>query len=300
MIQPKKIALTVDDLPFHGDTTIEYDRLKIVNNFTSAFKKFNLPPIVGFANMHAVLNATENYPHSKKSEGNAVLFEWVEKGNILANHTFSHIDLENVIEEDFIQDIEKNEDILSRFPNVERYFRYPFLSESRSFMKRSLVHHYLVSHHYRIAPVTIDFYDFMWNTALSKCLTHGNAEGVNHLKDQYLFSAINCIKQASEIAEKLFHRDIHHIILLHLGLATSIFIEPLIQALLSTGHQFITLEEALDDPVYMNDFYMPERNGLNFLQQAAVAHEFDISSYPDVPRKNVLRYAYNLPSTIIL
>ena len=88
--------------------------------------------------------------------------------------------------------------------------------------------------------------------------------------------------------------------LLHIGMATSLFIEPLIEALLSFGVQFISLEEALSDEIYQQDFYRPEFNGLNFFQQAAQTHKMPMDSYPDGYKKHVLRYSYNLPSTITI
>lgn len=291
MNQPKQIALTIDDLPIHGDNTKDYTRLNIAENFTRAFEKFNLPPVTGFANMKAAIETPEGY---------AVTQHWNHSGNKIANHTFNHLDLEYVSEGEFIEDIEKNEKHLAQLANFERYFRYPFLSESNHFMKRTFVREYLEEKNYKIAPVTMDFYDFMWNTALSKCLTHQHSLGEKYLKNTFIDSAIQCVNQSQLIAKEIFSYDIKHIMLLHMGMATSLFIESLIEKLLSLNYQFITLEEALSDEIYQHNFYHPEQNGLNFLQQAAVAYEFDIRHYPDVPKKQVLRYAYNLPSTITL
>ncbi len=286
-----KIALTLDDLPIHGDKIERCSRLDIAKNFTKAFKKFHLPPIIGFANMKTALTL---------QEGHEVIEHWSESGNILGNHTFSHVDLEYVSEGEFITDIEMNEKHLNMLYSFEHYFRYPFLSESTSFMKRTFLNEYLASKGYIVAPVTIDFHDFMWNTALSKCLTHKEGAGVEYLKNTFITAAIKAIEQSASLSKKLFSYEIKHIMLLHMGVATSFFIESLILKLMEMEVQFISLEEALSDDAYMHDFYTPERNGLNFLQQAASAHEITAISFTETLKKQVLRYAYNLPSTISL
>jgi peptidoglycan/xylan/chitin deacetylase (PgdA/CDA1 family) len=250
MHQPTKIALTIDDLPIHGDKIAHCSRLEIAKNFTKAFKKFDLPPVTGFANMKTALDTPEGF---------AVIQHWNESGNILANHTFSHVDLEYVSEGVFITEIETNEKHLKGLSRFERYFRYPFLSESTSFMKRTFLNEYLAEKNYTIAPVTIDFYDFMWNTAFSKCLTHRNGAGKEYLKNTFIDSVIRCTEQSVLMSKKIFSFEIKQIMLLHMGMATSLFIESLIENLLSLGVQFITLEEAVSDEIYQQDFYNPDR-----------------------------------------
>jgi peptidoglycan/xylan/chitin deacetylase (PgdA/CDA1 family) len=284
-----KIAITVDDLPIHGDKMECCSRLEIVQNFINTFKKFHLPPVIGFANMRTTLTLPE---------GQEVIEQWDDSGNILGNHTFSHFDLEYVSEGDFISDIEMNEKYLNMMYRFERYFRYPFLSESSSFMKRTLLHEYLCSKGYMNVPVTIDFHDFMWNTALSKCLTHKEGAGVEYLRNTFITAAIQSVEQSASISKRLFSYEINQIMLLHMGVSTSFFLEALISRLLDLGVEFIPIEEALSDPIYKQDFYSPERNGLNFLQQAAAVHEISVRPYAETVRKQVLRYAYNLPSTI--
>jgi peptidoglycan/xylan/chitin deacetylase (PgdA/CDA1 family) len=286
-----KIALTVDDLPIHGDKIERCSRLEIAKNFTDAFRKFHLPPVIGLANMKTALTLPE---------GQTVIDHWSDTGNLLGNHTFSHLDLEYVTEEEFIEDIEVNEKHLSMFYQFERYFRYPFLSESTSFMKRACLQEYLNNKKYTLLPVTIDFHDFMWNTALSKCLTHQQGNGTEYLKNTFITAVQKAVEQSVSLSQRLFSYDIKHIMLLHMGIATSFFIEPLIANLRRKGVVFISIEEALSERIYQQDFYQPERNGLNFLQQAATAYQVPLTTHTDMFKKHVLRYAYNLPSTISL
>jgi hypothetical protein len=140
----------------------------------------------------------------------------------------------------------------------------------------------------------------MWNTAFSKCLAHKNGTGKDYLKSTFINAAIQCTEQSAVMAREIFSSELNQIMLLHMGMATSLFIEPLIESLLLLGYQFVSLEEALSDNIYQEDFYTTERNGLNFLQQAAMAHEVHLAQYPEGLKKQVMRYAYNLPSTITL
>ena len=55
---------------------------------------------------------------------------------------------------------------------------------------------------------------------------------------------------AEKQSQAVFGRNIPHILQLHMGVATSLMLKPLIDELKSRGYGFVTLVEALDDPAY--------------------------------------------------
>jgi len=97
-----------------------------------------------------------------------VLKAWVDGGNYLGNHTYSHLDLAKVTAEQFIADIEKMDRVLRSLASpapIVKMFRYPYLSEGDTLEKRNKVRDYLNSKGYRIAQVTVDFADWAWTDA---------------------------------------------------------------------------------------------------------------------------------------
>ncbi|MBA3285611.1 MAG: hypothetical protein H0U27_11215 [Nitrosopumilus sp.] len=87
--------------------------------------------------------------------------------------------------------------------------------------------------------------------------------------------------------------------LIHFGLATSLFFDDVIYAYKKMGWNFIELNTALEDPVYQNEVPVVLDPGLNFLESALAAKKinipFDFSNY----KKKVERFSYSMPSLIM-
>ena len=93
-----------------------------------------------------------------------VLELWVAQGQLLGNHTYSHLDLVKTALPDYLEDISKNEPLLRETMGHRdfHYFRYPYLAEGDTAEKREGVRRFLADQHYRIAPVTVDFFAYQW------------------------------------------------------------------------------------------------------------------------------------------
>jgi peptidoglycan/xylan/chitin deacetylase (PgdA/CDA1 family) len=98
-----EVAVTVDDLPIHGPSFAGIDRGAITERFLGAFRAHRLPPVHGFVNGKKV----DDEPASE-----AILRRWIESGNELGNHTWSHPSLNRTELADYLADIDKGEDIL--------------------------------------------------------------------------------------------------------------------------------------------------------------------------------------------
>ncbi len=144
-----EIAITVDDLPAHGELPPNTTRLEIEKIMLDTFKKHPIKNVYGFINGEKI-----------KKDNEVLLQEWVRDGNFLGNHTFSHLDLAKVSADQFIRDIKNNENDLRKLMNKKnyKYFRYPYLSEGNTQEKRNQVRAFLFENHYQIAPVTVDFF----------------------------------------------------------------------------------------------------------------------------------------------
>jgi peptidoglycan/xylan/chitin deacetylase (PgdA/CDA1 family) len=219
----------------------------------------------------------------------AVLQDWLKAGYPLGNHTFSHTDLNQVTTGDYIEDIEKLDRMLQTLSPVSplidrRYvFRYPLLNEGETVEKRATIRKYLFGQGYRIAQVTIDYYDWAWNSAYVRCLAQHDQKSIVRLKRDVLDAAAHALRDATAVARLLFGRDVPHILLIHINAFESLMLEPILKHLRAQGVKFITLDEALRDPVYQIDPKPPYNMGLTFLQQVASARNVDISTVEDAP-----------------
>lgn len=255
-----KMAITVDDLPIHGDILSSESRLDITKKFIEVLKKHKINEAYGFVNAKKVADI----PDTKSS-----LIAWLSAGYPLANHTYSHLNLNKHAADEFINDIQLGEPILKELMKGESYkwFRYPFLHEGDTLLKRTAVRDALSKLNYRIAQVTIDFEDWAWNNPYVRCVKAKNKKAIKWLENSYLDNALSRLNYSIAQAYKLFGRDINHVLLLHVGTFDSKMLDRLLSKLKTQGVQFITLAEAENDPAYQVDPGVTSAYGNELLTQ---------------------------------
>ena len=259
-IEPTELAITVDDLPAHSVAHPGMTRLDIAAEMIAALKAAGAPPTYGFAN---------GTPMEWEPAVADVLSMWHDAGFHLANHTFSHLDLAQVSVEAFIEDIEKMDHALTPWASAasSKLFRYPYLSEGDTQAKRRSVRKYLTQRGYRIAPVTVDYNDWAWSAAYTRCsLTHDD-EAMRQLQDQVVTAARRKLREAQQQSKFLVGRDIKHILLLHMTALTARTLPAMLAAFQNDGITLISLPVALEDPVYRIDPNQVGQRDMTFLMQ---------------------------------
>jgi hypothetical protein len=77
------------------------------------------------------------------------------------------------------------------------------------------------------------------------------------------------IKAAEKLANDVMGRPIKHILLLHANRLNAAFLDDLLTEIAAYGYKFISLKEALSDPVYsIKDTYVGPK-GLSILERIA-------------------------------
>jgi peptidoglycan/xylan/chitin deacetylase (PgdA/CDA1 family) len=274
--QRAKVAITVDDLPVHGDLPSTMTRAEIAKRMIEVFKAKGVPGVYGFVNAKNIGGDQE------KAD---VLATWANSGFPLGNHTFSHIDLNTVSAEAFEEEIAMNEAPLRSFLGTGdwHWFRYPYLHEGDTLEKRSAVRKYLSDHGYKIAQVTLDFGDYAWNNPYARCVGKQDTPAIEWLKSSYLSTASSDIALDRKLSVMLFGRDIKHVLLLHIGALDSIMLPDLLDLLKKQGFDFVSLEEAEKDPAYQRDPGAALLHGGTFLEQLTEAQHLNYPPHIDRP-----------------
>jgi peptidoglycan-N-acetylglucosamine deacetylase len=83
----QQLAITFDDLPAHGPLPAGDTRLQIAQSILGTIQREKLPPIYGFINAGQLTND----PSSA-----SVLKAWTDAGQPLGNHTYEHVDLNEI------------------------------------------------------------------------------------------------------------------------------------------------------------------------------------------------------------
>ena len=242
----QQMAITVDDLPAHGSLPPGMTRLQIAQSFLDTFKQQQLPPVYGFVNGHAVQETPSTLD---------ILRLWRAAGQPLGSHTFAHSDLESETPAEFIADIRRNEPLLRKQMHGEdwQWFRYPYLHEGETIEKHRAIRSWLRKNHYKVADVSMDFEDYLWNAPYARCLAKNDTAAIQQLHDTYLATAESYITVYRTLARQLYGHDIPYILLLHIGAFDAHMLPELLDLYRSRGFTFISFPEAEADPAYQQD-----------------------------------------------
>ncbi len=264
-----QVAFTFDDLPAHGPLPPGMARPAVVKSLLATLKRENLPPVYGFVNGFRVAQ----YPYQIH-----ILQAWHAAGEPLGSHTWSHPELDKLSAREYEADIAKNEPMLRAVdPGGDwHWFRYPFLEEGDTVEKREAVRQWLAAHGYRIAEVSMDFQDYLWNEPYARCLARHDQGAVQQLHDTYLATADEYMRVYRELAQRLYGHDVPYVLLMHVGAFDAHMLPELIALFRARGFGFTTLQDALADPVYNADPKVPSPGGSTFNEMVAAQRNVDV------------------------
>ena len=248
--QPREVAITIDDLPLNGGPFDAARIRKMTDNFLAAIKKHQIPA-VGFVNERLL------YHNNETDARIAILKLWLDGGVELGNHTFSHLGFANASLADFADDFVRGDAVtrLLMKPNKPRYFRHPFLQQGKTAEDEKAFEDFAAARGYKMVPVTVDVMDWMIVAAHLKARSQNDEALVKRVGEEYVNFAAQRFDYSDQIAQELFGRLIKHIVLMHANELTAENLDALAAVLKSKGYKFISVEEALQDPIYQ----MPEK-----------------------------------------
>jgi peptidoglycan/xylan/chitin deacetylase (PgdA/CDA1 family) len=270
----QKVAITFDDLPQNGILPSGVTRQDITGSALAILAQEHVPPVFGFINAGKL---------EGDIDGAEALKLWAAAEPV-GSHTYSHIELHQNTVDAFERDVELNEPVLELLsPNGSwRWLRYPYLREGETVAKRRAVRDYLKRRGYRIAQVTIDWEDYLWNSPYARCVDKKDAKSIEWLRTSYLSTASMFIDVSREMARLVYGRDIDHVVLLHLGAFTATILRSTLDLLRNKGLSLVTLEEAQRDLAYASDPDIGSAHGGTLLEQLMDARKL---TYPAVGKK---------------
>lgn len=239
-----RMAITFDDLPAHGALPEGVSRLQVHQEILAVLRAHEVPQVYGFANLARAAESGGLEP---------ALRAWVDAGYPLANHSYSHPHMRDVGVEAYLADIDANEAGLAALSPGGfdwKVYRYPFLEEGDDLESAQRVRAHLDQKGYRVAEVTVDFYDWAYNAAYARCVARGDEAAITGLERSFLSHAAFTLRWADDAARMLFDRPIPHVLLMHVGAFDARMLDDLLTRYEKMGVQFISLDEALADPAY--------------------------------------------------
>lgn len=253
----RKIAITFDDLPivFQG----RYDKetqIKIFNDILHTLEKYRVKA-AGFVVGRKV----------KKQYHRDLLKKFTAHGHRIGNHSYSHFDLNRTDVNTYVEDIVRGSKTVAPYINGVEYYRYPLLHRGNSVEKREAVYEYLKKRGIKIAHVSIDNDEYAFNVPAYRAWKANDSDALKDTGKKYIEHMLSRLDFYEQLSEKKIGRSMKHVLLLHMNLLNSLFLGDLLEEMRKRGWKFITMEEAVKDPVYsLKDSYSGPK-GVGWLER---------------------------------
>lgn len=278
----RSISLTIDDLPAAGSNAMTGQEIIDMTQKLLATLRERHVAAVGFVNERKLFKFGEVDDRIK------ALNLWLDSGFELGNHSYSHMSLNQVGLKSWEEDVMRGETVTSLLlaqHNMKlRYFRHPYLDTGRDLQTRREAEQFLTQRGYRIAPVTVDAWDWMYAGVYEDARGRGDTALQQKLVTSYLSYTGQVFDYYEKLSRDLLGYEPKEIILLHANWLEADHIGELLDLLQKRGYRFVTLQDALSDPAYSVPDEFVGEEGTNWLDQWAISRGHPPINVPVFPQ----------------
>lgn len=185
------------------------------------------------------------------------------RGQLLANHSFSHRHASKLDTAAFLEELKWTDLLLQNFTTARRWFRFPYLDygnrEGGGNFKKAQLFNLLRASGYTHGYATINSFDWYINGLLQKALRAGYEVDYGRLKTVYL----DLLEQWTADYGLYWSRvapEEPHVLLLHANDLNALYLTDLIDSFESRGWTFVSPDRAYANPRYhfttLSDLYV--------------------------------------------
>ena len=275
----REVAITFDDLPSaYGNDDLK--RMSDVTKHLLQNIKSNNVPAIGF------VNESKLHRRGEMNARTALLRMWLEAGLELGNHTFSHINIDNVPLGAYKMDVIRGETVIRRLLAEKgmklRYFRHPQLHTGPTLEYKKGLEQFLAARGYTIAPVTIDNNDFMFGALYGDAKARGDTETMKRVADAYVAYMEKVFDFFEKLSVESLGCEVKQTLLLHASDLNADHFDDLVLMMKRRGYTFIPLEDALKDKAYgLSD--AQAMKGLSWIHRWRLAKGLPLEMEPSEP-----------------
>ena len=278
----RTMAVTFDDLPFVNLATQgDGARLQATRKLLHSLGERKIPAI-GF------VNEIKLYEEGELIDARVeVLRAWLDADLSLGNHAYSHPDLHEVSLEQMKADVMRGEQVtrplLARYGLELRFFRHPYLHTGRDLETKHAFESFLTNNDYLIAPVSIDNSEWIFARAYFVARRSGDEALAGRIGSDYVDYMLDMVEYYEGQSIQLFNRNIAHVLLVHANELNADWFAVLADRLSDLGYEFVSLDDALQDPAYKSADTYTGRGGITWLHRWAISSNRDPAMYRGEP-----------------
>jgi peptidoglycan/xylan/chitin deacetylase (PgdA/CDA1 family) len=246
------VAITFDDLPIAATDVPDSGKIdpveaeSINRTILASLRRHNVTA-TGFV-IEKRVQDTGHIP------GKEILQEWVNNGNDLGNHSYSHSDFNQLTIEQMQQEIVSGEnsisEILRKAGHTPRYFRFPMSHTGDTAAKHDAVAAFLERRRYRLAACTIDNEDYVFDKAYLRMLAKKDTAAAERLRSEYLAYTLTEIDYYAGLNKQVLGYEPPHVMVLHVNRLNADTIDSTLSLFEKRHYKFVTLDEAEADPAF--------------------------------------------------
>ena len=245
------VAITFDDLPIAETDirtgTIDRNEARTINRVILQSLRRHKVPATGFVIEKRVEDIGE-------IPGREILWQWVENGNDLGNHSYSHPDFNQLTIEQMEREIVSGErsisEILRKEGRTPRYFRFPMNHTGDTVAKRDALAVFLTRRGYKLAVCTIDNEDYVFDRAYLSALARKDNASAERLRSEYLSYTGTEIDYYPSLNKQVFGYEPPHVMLLHVNRLNADTIDGVLSLFEQRHYTFVDLHKAEADPAF--------------------------------------------------
>ena len=280
----RSMAITFDDLPKSNGVADIAGARRTTESILRVLKAHKAPA-VAFVNEGKLYDGPEIV-----ADRVALLKAWVDAGIPLGNHTYSHIDINDVPLQKYQDDVVRGERTYTRLMRgvrgAERWFRHPFTHTGPTEEIKAGLEKFLAARGYRVAPFTIENSDWIFSAAYAKAKASGDEALMTRVRDAYLAYNDTMLQWDETLAREAFGRDIPQILLIHSNELHTDALDALLTKIEKRGYTWVTLGEAMKDAAYKTPDEFVGTSGPSWLHRWRVAKKLPprMRDEPDPPQ----------------
>ncbi|WP_254562981.1 polysaccharide deacetylase family protein [Dyadobacter diqingensis] len=255
----RSVSVTIDDVP--------NTRLYQLQNFSSPLqqKLDSLQiPVAIFIN-------EGNLEQTTALEKNRNLLKsWLSKSYVTAgNHGFAHKNYAEVGLEAFKEDVIKGEvltkSFLKEFNKESRYFRFPYNGAGNDSLEQLTAQKFLKEKNYISTPFTVESEDWLHAILYDKALAENDRKRAEWIGDQYVNLTLKLFSHFDSLSVSIYNRPIRQIYLCHDNSLNADYLPRIVDELKNKNYEFVSLDNALLDPVYQSQLYYYGKAGFSWI-----------------------------------
>lgn len=285
MAQTRSVAVTFDDLPYQASDAILCDpdvSMALTTRFVDMLRPLDTRAAV-------FINEGKVCEEHRADLLPRILNVWLDAGLELGNHTFSHINVHRTTAEAWLADVDQGavitRSVLAARGQRLHWFRHPYLFTGDTPGKKAAMAAGLAERGYDVAPVTIDNNDWMFAAVYRQAEAAGDEALKTRIGEAYVVHMTTVLDHFEPYSAELAGgREPAQVLLLHANSLNQDWYPQIHALYLARGYRFVSLGEALADPVYAHADTYVRANGISWLHRWTSTEGRPIRWEPEPPK----------------